>query len=128
MNALLDTQAFLWWITDNPRLSETARDFIADGANEVFFSVVSAWEIVVKAAAGRITLPDAAPRFIPHHVLRNGFAVLPVSMEHALGVAELPPVHRDPFDRLLVAQALGEGLAVLTGDAQIERYPVRVIW
>jgi PIN domain nuclease of toxin-antitoxin system len=128
MNALLDTHAFLWWIADDPHLSETARGFIADGTNEVFFSAVSAWEIVVKAAAGRIKLPNPASQFVPHHILQNGFEVLPILLEHTLAVAELPAVHRDPFDRLLIAQAVLEGLAVLSGDAQIGRYPVTVIW
>jgi PIN domain nuclease of toxin-antitoxin system len=128
MNALLDTHAFLWWIADDRRLSETARGFIADGTNVIYFSVVSAWEIVVKAAAGRIELPEDTPKFVPHHVTQNGFAVLPIRLSHALGVTDLPPVHRDPFDRLLVAQAQAEGLAILTGDAQIEKYRVDVIW
>jgi PIN domain nuclease of toxin-antitoxin system len=128
MNALLDTHAFLWWIADDPRLSETARGFIADGTNEIFFSVVSTWEIVVKAAAGRIEPPEIAPDLIPHHVTHNGFEILSVRLAHALGVAELPPVHRDPFDRLLIAQAQAEGLAILTDDSHIEKYRVNVIW
>lgn len=89
---------------------------------------MSAWEIVIKATMGRIALPGPAPRFIPHHVAQNGFTALPVRLEHALKIAELPPLHRDPFDRLLVAQAIGDSLAVLSGDPQIERYPVTVIW
>lgn len=128
MNALLDTHAFLWWIADDPRLSETARGFIADGTNDVYLSVVSAWEIVVKAAVGRIELPETASRFIPRHATENGFELLPIRFAHALAVADLPPVHRDPFDRLLIAQATSEGLAILTGDPQIEKYRVHVIW
>ena len=128
MNALLDTHAFLWWIADDPRLSETARGFIADGTNGIFFSVASAWEIVVKAAAKRIEPPEIAAELIPHHVTRNGFEILPIRLAHALGVAELPPVHRDPFDRLLIAQAQIEGLAILTDDSHIEKYRVSVIW
>jgi len=128
MNALLDTHAFLWWIADDPRLSETARGFIADGTNDVYLSVVSAWEIVVKAAVGRIELPETASQFIPRHVTQNGFEILPIRFTHALAVADLPPVHRDPFDRLLIAQAISEGLAILTGDSEIEKYHVNIIW
>ncbi len=128
MRLLLDTHAFLWWITDDKRLSRSARDLIADGANEVFFSAASAWEIVIKARLGRVVLPEEPERFIAEQITANAFQVLPVHLHHALKVHGLPDLHRDPFDRMLVAQAMGEEMALLSGDPQIARYPVDVVW
>ena len=128
MRALLDTHAFLWWVDDDDRLSAAARDAIADGGNEILFSVVSAWEIVTKAALGRLTIEDATGDLIPQQIEANAFQVLPVHLRHALRLANLPDVHRDPFDRMLVAQAMEEDLAVLTGDRQVAAYPIRVVW
>ena len=101
---------------------------IADGANEIYFSAASAWEIAIKSSLGRVTLPDEPEVFITAQLQENGFQVLPVQLHHALGVAALPAVHRDPFDRLLVAQARTEQLAVLSRDARLARYSVRVVW
>lgn len=128
MKALLDTHAFLWWVTDDRRLPPQVRRIMADESNEIFFSVVSAWEIVVKAATGRIALPHPAERFMRRQVAANDFRVLSISLEHALRVGGLPPLHTDPFDRLLVAQALVERLIVLSGDRQVAAYPVDVRW
>ena len=128
MRLLLDTSAFLWWITDSDRLSRRARDLLTSGLSEVFFSVVSAWEIAIKAGLGRITLPDDPERFIPEQLAANAFQVLPLQMRHALELFALPDHDRDPFDRMLVAQAKSEGLTILSGDAQFERYPVEVVW
>ena len=128
MRILLDTHAFLWWVTDSTELSRRARRVIADGANEIYFSAASAWEIAIKSSLGRVTLPDEPEVFITAQLQENGFQVLPVQLHHALGVAALPAVHRDPFDRLLVAQARTEQLAVLSRDARLARYSVRVVW
>jgi PIN domain nuclease of toxin-antitoxin system len=125
---LLDTHAFLWWITDDDRFSERAAGLIADGANEVYFSAASAWEIAIKAGLGRIRLPDDAWSFTPEQLERNAFQALPVHVPHAIAVIALPDVHGDPFDRMLVAQALTEGLTILTADPWIGRYQVPVIW
>lgn len=128
MRALLDTHAFLWWIDDDDRLSTTARDAIADGGNEILFSVVSAWEIVTKAALGRLAIEGTAGDLIPQQIEANAFQVLPIHLRHALRLADLPSAHRDPFDRMLVAQALEEDVAILTGDRQVAAYPIRVVW
>jgi PIN domain nuclease of toxin-antitoxin system len=125
---LLDTHAFLWWVTDDDRLSERAGMAIADGTNDVFFSAASAWEIAIKAGLGRITLPDEPWAFTPDQLERNAFQPLPVHVSHAVAVIALPDLHRDPFDRMLVAQAMTEGLAIVTGDEQLVRYPVSVVW
>lgn len=128
MRLLLDTHTFLWWITDDDRLSDRAGGLIADGGNEVFFSAASAWEIAIKAGLGRITVPDDLWSFTPEQLERNAFQSLPVHVAHAVAVIALPDIHRDPFDRMLVAQALTEGLTIVTGDAWIARYQAPVAW
>ena len=128
MRALLDTHAFLWWNLDDPQLSPIARNFIADGGNTLYLSAVSAWEIAIKAAKGRLTLPGPADRYVAARLSLHHIAVLPVEVSHALEVYNLPPLHTDPFDRLLVAQAGLEKLPILTADAAIGRYEVEVIW
>jgi PIN domain nuclease of toxin-antitoxin system len=125
---LLDTSAFLWWISNDESLSQRARDLISDGDNEVWFSAVSSWEIVIKASLGRVSLPERVERFLPKQLGANGFQVLPVHLRHTLRVAGLPALHRDLFDRLLIAQAIVEGFAIVSGDQQLSRYPVAVEW
>lgn len=128
MRALLDTHAFLWWNMDDPQLSATARDFIAEGANEIFLSAATAWEIAVKCNRGRLELPEPPERYVAGRMSHYGFQALPIQISHALHVAGLPTIHQDPFDRLLVAQSRLEGLPIITGDREIARYPVAVIW
>jgi PIN domain nuclease of toxin-antitoxin system len=125
---LLDTHTFLWWIANDDRLSTRARKVIADGENDVLFSTVSAWEIVIKAGLGRLLLPEEPERFVPRQVEANAFSVLPLHLGHAFRVSALPDVDRDPFDRLLVAQAAVERLALVSGDRGLSRYPVKVVW
>ncbi len=128
MRVLLDTHVFLWWITDDPRLSELARRIIGDGYNEVLFSAGSGWEIAIKARLGRIELPGGSLRFIIEQIEQNAFQVLPIQLVHALQVYHLPPHHRDPFDRILIAQSQVEGIPILTADRRISRYDVQVLW
>ena len=128
MRLLLDTHAFLWWVTDDDRLSERAGELIADGANDVYFSAASAWEIAIKAGLGRIRLPDEAWTFTPQQLERNAFQALPVHVAHAVAVIALPDTHRDPFDRILVAQAMSEGLTIVSADPELARYAVPVLW
>ena len=125
---LLDTHAFLWWISDDPRLSPAAREAIADGASEVFLSAVSVWEMVIKMGLGRLELPEDLESFLARQLQVNGFRPLAMTLPHALAVRHLPDVHKDPFDRLLVAQAQHEELVLVSGDAALRRYPVPVIW
>jgi PIN domain nuclease of toxin-antitoxin system len=128
MKVLLDTHAFLWWVAGDPQLSEPARDLIADGSNEVLFSVASAWEIVVKTSIGRLWLEGDPETFIDEQLEANAFGVLPIHLRHALAIAGLPDLHRDPFERMLVAQAMSEGISILSGDQQVAAYPVDVVW
>lgn len=128
MRLLLDTHAFLWWITDDPRLTERARAIIADPANELFLSAASGWEISIKFRLGKLSLTEAPEEFVPKHLRSNAIQPLPVSMEHALRVASLPLLHRDPFDRLLVVQSQGEGMVLVTADPLLAQYSVEVQW
>ena len=128
MRVLLDTHAFLWWITEDRRLSARAREVMTDGGNDLLLSAASGWEIAIKASLGRITLPVPIDRFLSEQLQRNGIGALPVEMRHALGVHALSLLHRDPFDRLLVAQAQLEKLRILTSDPQIAQYDVETLW
>ena len=119
MRLLLDTHAFLWWRGDDPRLGEVEREAIRDGQNDVFLSSASIWEIAIKHSLGRLQIPEPASAA----AVRLGFEPLPISFAHAEATALLPPVHRDPFDRMLVAQARTEGLTLVTHDPSIRAYP-----
>ena len=128
MRVLLDTHSFLWWITDDPRLSPRAREIMSDGGNQLFFSAASGWEIAIKARLGRLSLPEPLESFVPVQLAENSIEGLPVALSHALHVASLPDYHRDPFDRMLAAQSQLENLPILTGDPLIGRYSVETIW
>ena len=119
MRLLVDTQVFLWWRGDDHRLGEEERQAIRDGQNDVFLSAASIWEIAIKRSLGRLQIPEAASAA----AVRLGFEPLPIAFAHAEATALLPPLHRDPFDRLLVAQARTEGLTLVTGDPLIRAYP-----
>lgn len=128
MRVLLDTHVFLWWITDDERLSPRAREVMVEGRNTLVLSAASGWEMAVKARLGRLSVAGDFASFLSEQLALNGIDTLPVTMAHALHVFELPAHHRDPFDRLLVAQALLEGMPIVTADPEIARYPVEVIW
>jgi PIN domain nuclease of toxin-antitoxin system len=128
MRALLDTHVFLWWISDDPRLSAHAREIITNGENTLFLSTASGWEIAIKAKLGRLKLPEPLEAFVPEQMALNAIESLPVQMSHALHVHTLPLHHRDPFDRLLVAQAQLDNLPILTADPQIALYAIRTVW
>jgi len=128
MRVLLDTHVFLWWITDAPRISGRARDVIVDHENELFLSAASGWEIAIKTRLGKVRFPGDPADFLSEQLRLNGIEALPVRMIHALRAGSLPDHHRDPFDRLLVAQCQEEQLPILTADPQIAKYNVEVIW
>jgi len=125
---LLDTHAFLWWIADDSRLSSRAAAVIADGENEVWVSAASAWEIAIKSGLGRLEVPDPVDRFVPAQLRANGFLSLPISLRHALATSDLPDGNRDPFDRMLAAQAITEELTLVTGDRALQGLPVTWEW
>lgn len=128
MKALLDTHAFIWWVTDDARLSSTAHGIIADESNVLFLSAASAWEIVIKVRLGKLNLPEPPETYIPSRLTMNRFESLPIQMVHALQVVNLPDFHRDPFDRIIIAQSQVEKMPIVTVDTKITQYPVNVIW
>jgi len=128
MRALLDTHAFLWWIADDPRLSPRAREIIANSNNELFLSAASGWEMAIKTRLGKLQVPGELEPFVGEQLRVNAILPLAVQMTHALHVYTLPEHHRDPFDRLLVAQAQVERMPILTADSQIAQYAVEVVW
>ena len=128
MQALLDTNAFLWWVTNDPKLSATARTIIANPNNDIFFSIVSAWEIVIKAQIGKLPLPESPDTYIPNRLAHYQFKTLSIEMEDVLQIWQLPSHHNDPFDRLLIAQSRVKKLPILTADSKFSLYDVNVIW
>jgi PIN domain nuclease of toxin-antitoxin system len=124
MNLLLDTHVFLWVVDDNPSLSREAREAIADGSNVVFVSAATAWEIAIKQTMGKLRVPFGD---YPEQLKLNRLAELDITSEHAIAAGRLPVHHRDPFDRMLVAQAQVERLTIVTRDRKIRAYDVRVI-
>lgn len=128
MRLLLDTSTFLWVITDPAELSTRARELFVDPANEVYLSSVSAWEMAVKYALGRLPLPEPPEQFIPSQRRRHGIEALPLDEEAAVHLARLPMLHKDPFDRMLICQAIVHGLVILSPDELVYQYPVRTIW
>jgi len=123
MILLLDTHVLLWWLADDPMLSQTMRAAISNGKNLVFVSAATAWEIAIKSALGKLDMPDN----LETALTANRFQPLPITIPHGLAVADLPHHHNDPFDRLLIAQAKVEGLMLVTHDEQIKKYDVPII-
>lgn len=128
MKILLDTCTFLWITAGSKELSSAAREMFEDPKNEVLLSVASAWEISIKYGLKKLSLPDVPEKAVPMLRKRYGVESLPVTEEVALHVRQLPPLHTDPFDRLLVAQALLEELTLLTPDSHISQYGLPVVW
>lgn len=128
MRYLLDTSTFLWFIGEPQRLTHRVLDLIADSANEILLSHVSAWEIAVKVGAGKLRFDERLEDLLPREMQNHAFPGLAIQLRHVLSVGRLPLLHRDPFDRLLICQALGEDLPILSGDRAIAQYGVPVIW
>ena len=128
MNILLDTHTFLWWVAEDAQLSLKAKEIIANPDNKIYFSVVSAWEIVIKVGIGKLSLSEPPETYIPSRTTDNQFEILAVQMPHILKINSLPNFHKDPFDRLLIAQSLVEDLSLLTVDNAIAQYSVQTIW
>jgi len=122
VRVLLDTHVFLWWMEQNPRLDAAHFEAIEDPENEVFVSAASTWETMIKAALGKVELPDGFERILPDLIHRGQIAFLPINMEHTLEIRRLPAIHRDPFDRMLIAQARVENMRLASLDQMIRQY------
>jgi PIN domain nuclease of toxin-antitoxin system len=127
MKALLDTHAFLWAIAEEGKLSRRAQQ-IYTGSNDLSLSVASVWEILIKVQAGKLPLPEPSGPYLVKKLAKERIEVLPITLDHVLRTESLPPHHRDPFDRLLIAQSIEEGWPIITADPWFARYPVDVIW
>ena len=128
MNLLLDTHAFLWAVGGDPRLSEAAGLAFLDPDNKLYFSIVSYWEICVKHTLGKLELSANWPRVFDNEMAANGIYWLTLEKEHCRGIIDLPPYHHDPFDRLLISQAIHVDLTLMTRDTKFAKYDIRTFW
>lgn len=128
MRALLDTHAFLWWLDGSEKLSQAAKQTISDEANEILISAASAWEVATKWRLGRLSAAEAVARIIPETIADQGFGELPITVEDATRAGLLPGPHRDPFDRMLIAQALAHGLVLISIEDCFDSYGVTRLW
>jgi PIN domain nuclease of toxin-antitoxin system len=125
---LLDTHAFLWFVLNDAQLSAPARVRIVDPANDVLLSPASYWEIAIKISLGKYQLPQSFQTFMTEQIEQNALEILPITPAHAEVVASLPFHHRDPFDRLLIAQAIVEQVPIVSADVALDAYPINRIW
>ncbi len=128
MNLLLDTHSFLWFIDDNPKLSANARKLIESAGNRIFLSTASLWEMAIKFSLGKLTLAQPFEAFIPQQLSLNRIELLHITISHTAAVSVLPFHHRDPFDRLLIAQAQIESMPVVGNDVAFDAYSITRLW
>jgi PIN domain nuclease of toxin-antitoxin system len=128
MRLLLDTHSFLWFVLGDSQLSPRALSLILDPGNEKLLSPASYWEIAIKISIGKYSLSEPYEAFLQRGIAGNGFVILPIEPRHTARVINLPFHHRDPFDRLLIAQAIAEGIPIVSADPALDRYPVTRLW
>ena len=128
MKYLLDTVVWVWGVHSAERINKVGLDILESGDQEVYFSAASVWELSIKLRLGKLQLPDLPARYIPNRLAQQGIRSLSVTQTHALRVYDLPTHHHDPFDRLLIAQALTEEMVILTADRSFERYEAELVW
>lgn len=128
MKLLLDTQCWLWWFSEPEKLNPEAIEKIADETNEIWLSVASIWEIGIKVAIGKLPLPEQIDDYIATRTIQLGAKSLDITVSHALRAAALPLLHRDPFDRMLIAQAQNENMTLVSADSMFSQYEVPLIW
>ncbi len=128
MKLLLDTHALLWFLLNDEKLSRNAKSIIADSSNAIFVSPASYWEIAIKISLGKYLLNQPFADFIEQELTKNEFSILPITIQHAAIVCTLPFHHRDPFDRLLIAQAIVDNIPMLSNDTAFDKYSVKRIW
>ncbi len=128
MKLLLDTHTFIWFIDGNPKLAESARKFIENLANERFLSTASLWEMSIKVSLGKLEIPLPFTKLVSEHIYGNAMSLLYIAPEHLDTLRTLPFHHRDPFDRLLIAQSLSEQIVLLSRDEAFDAYPIKRYW
>ncbi|HLW83779.1 MAG TPA: type II toxin-antitoxin system VapC family toxin [Candidatus Sulfotelmatobacter sp.] len=128
MKYLLDTAVWLWSTDEVDRIGDAGRKIIADGRHEIYLSAVTAWELSIKMRLGKLTFPGPPSTSVPAFMTKQGLRPLTITLTHAVKVYDLPPHHADPFDRLLIAQAIAEDMAILTSDRAFKKYDVELVW
>ena len=127
MKIILDTHTFLWFVNDSPELSNSAAELIESDV-DLWISIASLWEISIKVNLNKLDLPDEFDRFIPHQIAINGIEILPINLQHLIALTKLPLHHRDPFDRILIAQAIAEDVPIISIDKKFDLYGVNRQW
>ncbi len=127
MKIILDTHTFLWFVNDSPELSNSAAELIESDV-DLWISIASLWEISIKVNLNKLDLPDDFDRFIPHQIAINGIEILPINLQHLIALTKLPLHHRDPFDRILIAQAIAENVPIISIDKKFDLYGVNRQW
>jgi PIN domain nuclease of toxin-antitoxin system len=125
---LIDTECWLWWLLEPERLNRRAIDLVGNRDHAIYLSAASSWEIAIKCRLGKLILPEEPASYVPSRLHQDGMLSLPIQHAHALRVYGLPNYHRDPFDRMLIAQAQCESLHILTADRQFRKYEVKILW
>jgi PIN domain nuclease of toxin-antitoxin system len=128
VKVLLDTHTFLWAITDDSNLSRRAREIFVSRASDLFLSVASVWEILIKVQIKKLPLPEPAMPYLREQIATNDVRILPIMLDHVARLEELPAYHRDPFDRILVAQSMEEGWPIVSADPLLKKYPAQLLW
>ena len=128
MRLLLDTHTFLWFVLDDPQLSTRARALVVDPTNDIEVSPATYWEIAIKISLGKYELPEPYDVFIEREIASNDFRILPIEPKHTAALINMPFHHRDPFDRLMIAQAIVEGIPIVTVDVAFDAYPITRLW
>jgi PIN domain nuclease of toxin-antitoxin system len=126
--ALIDTHVFIWWTGEPKRLSALAHDFLVNPENKPVLSFASIWEMQIKLSLGKLALKTSLPELVEDEVSRNGLSLLPIELTHIYPLSDLPPHHRDPFDRLLIAQSIGEEMPVISIDDKFDVYGIQRLW
>jgi PIN domain nuclease of toxin-antitoxin system len=128
MKYLLDTHTFLWFVTGDTKLSPQALSTIENNGNEIYFSAASAWEIAIKNQLGRLRIQEDLELFITNQLVQNGFRPLSITIIHTINSGNLPLLHKDPFDRILISQSVIENMPLISTDTNIKRYAVQLVW
>ena len=128
MRYLLDTGVWIWSVSRVERLNAHSREILSSSKEEIYLSAATSWEVSIKMRLGKLHLPAPPAECIPTFTARQGLRLLPVHHHHAFGVHDLPPHHRDPFDRLIISQSLAEDMTILTADRVFRKYPVKIVW
>ena len=126
--ALIDTHVFVWWTGEPKRLSTLAHDFLVNPENKPVLSFASIWEMQIKLSLGKLTLKTSLPELVEDEIKRNGLSLLPIELTHVYALSDLPPHHRDPFDRLLIAQSTNEEMPVISIDDKFDVYGIQRLW